>query len=517
MSTSLLIARLVLAAVFAVAALAKLADRAGAHRAVADFHVPAVLVAPVAGLLPLAELGVAAALLPAASARWGAVGALALLAAFCAAIAGSMIRGEAPDCHCFGQLHSEPAGGRTLARNGVLAALAALVVAEPSGSTGPSALAWLAHLGATATAALAGGVALAAVAGTGAWFMLALLRQNGRLLLRVDELEARLDGAGVGPSPGAIAAAAQPAYGLPLGTRAPDFKLSGLYGETVTLEALTASELPLLLLFTDPGCGPCNALLPQIARWQHEHAEELTLAVLTRGSAQDNRAKIREHGVGGVWLDPELSVYDAYQVPGTPAAVVVDPHGAIASEVAAGADAITALVLRARGAPLGVVQVDPRAQAQAPPPVPAPPAPPPTLPVGSSAPAFERSDLDGNRVALAVNDRDTLVLFWNPGCGFCEQMLDDLRALEARPTDDSPRLVLVSAGSEQDNRAMGLRAPVVLDQAFATGRAFGITGTPSAMLVDASGRIASRLAVGAPAVMELAARSASGDVGIAVH
>ena len=38
-------------------------------------------------------------------------------------------------------------------------------------------------------------------------------------------------------------------------------------------------------------------------------------------------------------------------------------------------------------------------------------------------------------------------------------------------------------------------------------RAFGATGTPSAVLVDAEGRIASDVAVGAPAVMGLAGAS----------
>ena len=34
----------------------------------------------------------------------------ALLLAFVGGIAFNMARGNAPDCHCFGQLHSEPAG-----------------------------------------------------------------------------------------------------------------------------------------------------------------------------------------------------------------------------------------------------------------------------------------------------------------------------------------------------------------------------------------------------------------------
>lgn len=65
--------------VFVVAGVSKLADREGSRQAVADFGVPAALAAPFALLLPLAELIVAAALVPAASAWWGAFGALALL------------------------------------------------------------------------------------------------------------------------------------------------------------------------------------------------------------------------------------------------------------------------------------------------------------------------------------------------------------------------------------------------------------------------------------------------------
>jgi hypothetical protein len=96
-----------------------------------------------------------------------------------------------------------------------------------------------------------------------------------------------------------------------------------------------------------------------------------------------------------------------------------------------------------------------------------------------------------------------MLLFWNPGCGFCQQMVDDVKALEAGETK-GPRLVLVSTGTVEANRASGFRSPVLLDQSFATGRALEVTGTPSAVLVDAEGKIASGVSVGAPAVIELA-------------
>jgi thiol-disulfide isomerase/thioredoxin len=114
--------------------------------------------------------------------------------------------------------------------------------------------------------------------------------------------------------------------------------------------------------------------------------------------------------------------------------------------------------------------------------------------------------LTGQPIDLATfRDRPTLVLFWNPGCGFCQQMLPDLKAWEADPPLGAPQLLVVSAGTVEANQALGLRSPVVLDHGFSAGRAFGATGTPSAVLVDAQGHMASSVAVGAAAVLALAA------------
>jgi thiol-disulfide isomerase/thioredoxin len=411
----------------------------------------------------------------------------------------------------------------------VLAALAAFVAVGSFSESGISAVAWIGQLSPAGTVALAAAAAIALLAGLTAAGLLALLKQNGRLLLRLDELEHRLDAAG---APRAQAALSGPHRGLPLETAAPPFTLSGLYGESVTSQSLTSADLPVLLLFTDPKCGPCNALLPRISGWQREHAGRLTIAVLTRGSAGDNRAKVREHGVASVWMDDRLEVYNAYQCDGTPGAVLLDARGRIASAVVAGADAIAALIAGATGPaePPGmpVMQVPARlsqagATGSAEPPAmpvmqvperpspapagdtpPAPPPMPPAPPVGSPAPKLQLLDLAGELLSLTDPDRDTLVMFWNPNCGFCARMLEDLRAFEQAPPAGAPRLLLISTGSVADNEAMGLTAPIALDQRFGAGLAFGATGTPSGILVNGRGEIASELAVGAPAVMALA-------------
>jgi protein-disulfide isomerase len=86
-------------------------------------------------------------------------------------------------------------------------------------------------------------------------------------------------------------------------------------------------------------------------------------------------------------------------------------------------------------------------------------------------------------------------------------MLPEIKQWEENRPEGAPKLLFVSAGTEEANRDMKLSSKVVLDQQFAAGRAFGASGTPSAVLVDAEGRIASEVAVGAPAVLGLAGAS----------
>ena len=190
MDAALLIARLLLAAVFTLAGVAKLSDLKGSRKAIIEFGLPALLASPLGLLLPLAELAVGAALIPASSAWWGALGALALLLLFVVGISINLARGKKPDCHCFGQLHSAPAGWKTLARNGVLAAVAGFVLWEGyEGGAGPSAIAWLGALSAAQLLGLLGGVLVLALLAGQWWFLVHLLRQNGRLLVRLETLE----------------------------------------------------------------------------------------------------------------------------------------------------------------------------------------------------------------------------------------------------------------------------------------------------------------------------------------
>jgi thiol-disulfide isomerase/thioredoxin len=197
--------------------------------------------------------------------------------------------------------------------------------------------------------------------------------------------------------------------------------------------------------------------------------------------------------------------------------VLVEADGTIASEVMGGADSIRALVAYAVGGQRAQLPMHHPHQQEAQEGQPCPNcgkvhAAAPTIPaakkVGEDAPELNLPDLEGNQVGLEdFRGEETLVLFWNPGCGFCQQMLPELKQWEENPPEGAPRLLVVSAGTQEANREQGLSSTVVLDQQFSAGRAFGAMGTPSAVLVDAEGRVASEVAVGAPAVLGLARAS----------
>lgn len=483
-----LIASLLIAAVFIVAAVTKLADRAGTRTAVREFGAPASLAGFLAIGLPVAELSVAVAIVYGPTRTIGAAGALGLLLVFSVAIAIRLGRGSAPNCNCFGQLHSEPVSWKTLARNGVLAVLAGSALAAGLEGKTPSAIGWIGGMDSTSTALIVVTMLSVALAVGGGIAFFTLLRSYGKVLLRLDQLELRLTSAGIG----AQAEESPPEIGHAPGTKAPAFATADTSGRRVSLDDLLQPAQPLLLLFMSANCGPCRALLPKVAEWQNEQAHRLTIAIADSGNHKTSVFDAARYGIERVLADTELAIYNAYRAGGTPGAVLIAADGSIASWVAAGTESVNQLLNRA------VANVESEK---------------PALPVGSPAPDIMIPLLDAEPVNPARVKQPTLVLFWNPGCGFCSSMRDDVLEWERHPPVDAPRLLVVSSGDERSVRAEGFSSMVALDTEFSAGAAFGANGTPMAILIDGDGRIASGLAAGAESVFALAggrARNGSG-------
>lgn len=58
----------------------------------------------------------------------------------------------------------------------------------------------------------------------------------------------------------------------------------------------------MVLFFADPACRPCDALLPEVGRWQKAYSGRLTFAVLSQGTPSANREKFEGYGLQTVLL-----------------------------------------------------------------------------------------------------------------------------------------------------------------------------------------------------------------------
>ena len=316
MDTALIVARCLLAGVFAVAGVAKLADLPGSRAALTGFEVPQRFVAPGAVALPLAELLAAILLLIAPTAQLGGVLAALLLGAFIFGIERAVRRGRAPECHCFGQISSKPASRETSLRNAVLAAPVLFVaIAGP----GPGLASWADDQGATATALVITSTAAALLAL--AYYF--LWREKRRLL-----------------GHGAAVPDFEPP--LPVGSLLPDFAVQDFDGAKLDRSELIAGERG-ILVFVSATCGPCHALLPDMARWKGLLDGRLGVHVLTTGEREANVALAEEHSLT-MYLDGDAKASRACRVLATPSAIEFDADGRVTSEAVAGGVAIEALI-----------------------------------------------------------------------------------------------------------------------------------------------------------------------------
>lgn len=327
MDIFLLTLRLVLATIFLVAGIAKLIDRESSLRTLGDFGTPRRLAPFLAFMLPFAELATAIALLPRATAKQAAFGALILLLSFSMVIGANLIAGRRPVCRCFGQLHARRVGWPTLARNAGLTALSGLLAWQGQEDAGASAVAWVEHLSwGERVGVSAGTVGLALLAIQG-WALLHLLYRYGTLLERVDANQG-----------------AEHPLGLAIGTPAPAFELPDLSAELVSLEALLATGLPVAMVFVDLTCTHCVALLPEISQWQRDYLNDLTIVVIGSGGTQALRNASADYGLTHVLVQGSEELVDSYRIRGNPAAVVIHPNGTIDSPLALGTSAIRDLI-----------------------------------------------------------------------------------------------------------------------------------------------------------------------------
>ena len=187
-------------------------------------------------------------------------------------------------------------------------------------------------------------------------------------------------------------------------------------------------------------------------------------------------------------------------VPGEPAVVrrAADASAAFWGAVAlavvlGGLVAVVAALLRSHGRLLA--RVEQLEQAAAPPPVDRP------------APEFTLPDLAGRPTSLADllgPGVPVLLLFMSPGCGPCRALAPRVSAWRRR-YGDGMTIAVISSGAPEDNREKFGDADVrvLLEQDDAVSRPYGVTATPSALVVTADGQVVGTPAEGAEQIIEV--------------
>ncbi len=249
--------RLLLAGVFALAGFTKLRDPARTREDFESLGLPIRFVPTLSLCLPLIELGIGTLLLIGPLAHLAAAGALGLLTIFTTVIGVNLWRGRQATCACFGSLTRARIGPATLARNmGLMAVAGVLLLPAPKISSDFVALSPAVLL--IGTFAIFGCLVLFV-----AWWVFQLWRQQGRLLLRIEQLEQRTGMR--------IATTDTPeSVVLPRPTElvnqpAPVLTLHDVTGKHIDLHALRGR--PTVLFFLDSSCKHCRPLLLRLRTW----------------------------------------------------------------------------------------------------------------------------------------------------------------------------------------------------------------------------------------------------------
>jgi peroxiredoxin len=383
-----------------------------------------------------------------------------------------------------------------------------------------------------------------------------LFKQQGRILLRLDELESRTSTAHTALQ---HSSAETEAPGLPLQSEFPAFSFPDLAGNVVSLEGFRGRRV--LLVNWNFECGFCDSIAPQLASLEPSFQQRnVQLLLLAHGESAPNQEGAAEHGLKcPILLVGGREEGWAFETEGTPVAYLVDEGGRVAAPVARGADRVLALALELAG-PLPrslsseKVPAEHHRDAEAPHPhrlrlprflvkyeiglgdlikrVTSAMGIKPCvgcerrartlnrwlvfsgiggsgLKAGTSAPDFELPDLQGRTVSLQeYRGRRVLLFFSDPQCGPCDELAPQLVRLYRERVDDGLSIVLVGRGSMEENRRKaqqyGMEFPVLVqDRKWKVSKAYDILATPAAFLIREDGVIAKDPAVGSEAILTL--------------
>jgi peroxiredoxin len=381
-----------------------------------------------------------------------------------------------------------------------------------------------------------------------------IVKQQGRILLRLDQLEAT-------PNTGATETPREQSEpgGLPLGTDFPAFAYPDLSGKAVALADFRGKRV--LLVHWNFDCGFCDSLAPDLARLAAKSEKQnVQLALLASGDAPSNQQGAAEHGLKcPILLLKDGEAPRPFRHQGTPVAYLLDQQGRVAAPFASGADRV--LVLAQQTAAAGssgtrngkaTVHSQSLNESSGPHRVNFPglagdravglgdvikrvtsafgirpcvgcerraawlnrwlvfsSANGDGLKAGRRAPFFRLPDVRGRMVSLdEYRGRRVLLVFSDPQCGPCDELAPDLERLHEEHANNGLAVVMVGRGKAEANRRKadqhGFQFPLVLQEKWKLSKEYGTLATPAAFLIGEDGVITDDVALGRDAVLTLA-------------
>lgn len=324
-----------------------------------------------------------------------------------------------------------------------------------------------------------------------------LLKQQGRILLRLDELEQSA-------TPGAAAQAEhaelQPT-GLSVGAQFPAFRFPDLTGREVGLKDFEGRRV--LIVHWSVECGFCATIGKELALLEDALAKQKVQLVLFSQDATASQKQAKQFGLKSpIVLAKDVSeALDAFDNFGTPAAYLLDEQGHVAHPLVVGSDQV---LIQARQLAAGTERkrlpgeralAESRIEREG-------------LKAGTPAPPFRLPDLNGRTVSLEdYRDSKVLLVFTDPHCEPCDQIAPELARLHRQHETNGLALVMVGRGGAEENRRkarnIGLEFPVVVQKKWELSKLYGIFATPVAFLINEEGVIARDVAAGAEAILQL--------------
>lgn len=481
MDFTLLFFRVFLFAVFALAAIGKFLDLEGAEKSVKEFGTPPDLAKTFAILIPFAELIFAVCLLFTATSWLGAIGVFGFLLIFSGGMISQILKGNAPECHCFGAIHSEPISPKSLIRNAIFIIPAFFLILRGRENQGLS----FSDMTNEFAMQFVFGIGILGLLAAVIFYLRKISEQQNQIMRRIDVLElVSQDGKEVErENAGSLLDA------LPIGAFAPDFTLENVKnGKEVSLEHLLMEGKPILLFFVSPNCVPCGEILPEIVQWQNDLGGKFNFVFISSGEKKANLEKFGE-SFKYVLIQKEREVAELFFAVWTPTALVINADGLVASRPAVGDTAIRELIEKIKSesdkeffitSALNSFGVEK------------------TPKIGETIPEFSLKDISGKEFSSKnFRNRKTLVAFWSTTCPHCQEMLEELKNWDKTKGADAPELLVFSDGEPEAHKDLELNSPILLDKGYEISEKLGMYGTPSAVLVNEKGKIVSETAIGA--------------------